>query len=355
MSGNRKPAAFKLDAQQTASRPKKKPAAKKARKPVAIPESDSIEFIEAAHDPFDPGALPAETEPARPPLNRRFRLGAIFLSATGILLTMAAGLWVEGLISDFFARSQWLGWVAAGVASIAGLAFLFLLFREVAALVRLRSVEALRTRATEALSGNDLRHSRKLVADLKEFTASNPMTAKGRNALDLLKEDVLDAADLLSIAEKELFAGLDEQAKGLILQSAKRVSIVTAISPRALVDIGYVLFESGRLIRSISELYGGRPGFLGFLKLVRNVAAHLAVTGSIAVGDSLAQQIIGHGLAARLSARLGEGVVNGLMTVRIGIAAMVTARPLPFVARKRPGMGEFLSAITGTSVADKDK
>ena len=139
------------------------------------------------------------------------------------------------------------------------------------------------------------------------------------------------------------------------MQSAKRVSIVTAISPRALVDIGYVLFESGRLIRRISELYGGRPGFLGFLKLVRDVAAHLAVTGSIAVGDSLAQQIIGHGLAARLSARLGEGVVNGLMTVRIGIAAMETARPLPFVARKRPGMGEFLSAITGPSAVDKDK
>lgn len=355
MSGNRKPAAFKLDEQQTAPKPKKKPDAKKTRKPVAVSEPDSIEFIAALDDPFDAGALPTETEPDRPSANRRFRLGAIFLSATGILLTMAAGLWVEGLISDFFARSQWLGWIGAGVASIAGMALLFLLFREVGALLRLRSVEALRTRATEAHNANDLRHSRKLVADLKEFTATNPMTAKGRGALDLLQDDVLDAADLMSVAERELFAGLDEQAKGLILQSAKRVSVVTAISPRALVDIGYVLFESGRLIRKISELYGGRPGVLGFLKLVRNVAAHLAVTGSIAVGDSLAQQIIGHGLAARLSARLGEGVVNGLMTVRIGIAAMETSRPLPFVARKRPGMGEFLTAITGTTAPDKGK
>ena len=353
MSGNRKPAAFKLDEQQTAASPGKKPTAKKTRKPVAISEPDTIEFIAAADDPFDAGVLPAETEPAGSPSKSRFRLGAIFLSAIGILLSMAVGLWVEGLISDFFARSPWLGWFATGLASIAGLAFLFLLFREIAALMRLRSVETLRTRAKEAFGSNDLRQSRKLVADLKEFTSSNPMTAKGRSALDLLQEDVLDAADLLSVAERELFASLDEQAKALIMQSAKRVSIVTAISPRALVDIGYVLFESGRLIRRISELYGGRPGVLGFLRLVRNVAAHLAVTGSIAVGDSLVQQIIGHGLAARLSARLGEGVVNGLMSVRIGIAAMETSRPMPFVARKRPGMGEFLTALAGTAAPDK--
>ena len=88
------------------------------------------------------------------------------------------------------------------------------------------------------------------------------------------------------------------------------------------------------------------PGTLGFFRLARDVLAHLAVTGSIAVGDSFVQQIVGHGLAARLSAKLGEGVVNGMMTARIGIAAMETARPLPFSAVKRPGMSDFLSALT---------
>ncbi|TIN13738.1 MAG: DUF697 domain-containing protein, partial [Mesorhizobium sp.] len=53
-----------------------------------------------------------------------------------------------------------------------------------------------------------------------------------------------------------------------------------------------------------------------------------------------------HGLAVKLSAKLGEGVVNGMMTARIGIAAMETTRPLPFIAVKRPGLGDFLSALT---------
>jgi putative membrane protein len=121
--------------------------------------------------------------------------------------------------------------------------------------------------------------------------------------------------------------------------------VVTAVSTRAVVDLAYVLFEAGRLIRRLSELYGGRPGTLGFFRLARDVIAHLAVTGSIAVGDSLVQQIVGHGLAARLSAKLGEGVVNGMMTVRIGIAAMETVRPLPFAAARRPRIGDFLSEL----------
>ena len=160
------------------------------------------------------------------------------------------------------------------------------------------------------------------------------------------EEDVIDGADLIALAERELLGPLDRKARALVLGSAKRVSVVTAVSPKALVDVAYVLFEIVKLIRNMAELYGARPGTLGLIRLTRDVLGHLAVTGSIGIGDGLVQQVVGHGVAAKISARLGEGVVNGLLTARVGLAAMDLCRPLPFLRVKRPAMNEILAELT---------
>ncbi|MCC0043048.1 MAG: TIGR01620 family protein [Brucellaceae bacterium] len=345
MTQTRKPASFRVEAEPADQ--KTKPAEPRApRKPHAVKAEKAGNVVPASIDVFDE-LDPAELEP--PPLpvrRRRSRLGAIFISAFGILVSAAIGLWVDGLIRDLFSRADWLGWAAVGLASVAALALFAILTRELVAMRRLASVEAMRSRAAKAEASTDAREARRLVGELSSFLAANPGTAAGRKSLAELRDDVIDGPDLLRLAETELLAPLDRQASTLIADAAKRVSIVTAVSPRALFDVGYVVFEAGRLIRRLSELYGARPGTLGFFRLGRSVVAHLAVTGSIAAGDSLVQQLVGHGLAARLSAKLGEGVINGMMTARIGIAAMETARPLPFKAVKRPGMGEFITTLT---------
>jgi putative membrane protein len=46
--------------------------------------------------------------------------------------------------------------------------------------------------------------------------------------------------------------------------------------------------------------------------------------------------VLGHGIAAKLSVRLGEGVLNGLLTARFGLAAIEVTRPLPFAALPAP-------------------
>ncbi len=53
-------------------------------------------------------------------------------------------------------------------------------------------------------------------------------------------------------------------------------------------------------------LYGARPGALGLLGIVRHTIAHLAMAGGMVVSDGLVEQMIGHGVAAKLSARLGD-------------------------------------------------
>ena len=59
------------------------------------------------------------------------------------------------------------------------------------------------------------------------------------------------------------------------------------------------------------------------------------------------QQVIGHGLTAKLSARLGEGLFNGALTTRIGIAAIDVCRPLPYIESQRPRFRELVAEIDG--------
>ena len=63
-----------------------------------------------------------------------------------MLVSLAVGLWTDQLIRDLFARAEWLGWLAAGMAAIALLSLLVILVREFLAIARLAEV-------SEAASG----------------------------------------------------------------------------------------------------------------------------------------------------------------------------------------------------------
>lgn len=343
MSETRKPAAFKLQSHMIEK------TENTATKPVQhhrTPQSKPLAEIIEEPDVFADIGLVEVTPPPAKIQTSRWTAGKIFGTAAGLLMSLAIGLWVDGLVRSLFSRSDWLGYAAIGLVGIAIIALLIIVAREMAGLSRLNAASLLRDRATRILAANDMNAARTLVGELDTLFAHVPQSARGRAHLKETHGEIVDGADLVRLAETGLLAPLDQMAQKMVLDSAKRVSVVTAVSPRALVDVGYVIYESSRLIRRLAELYGGKPGTLGLFRLARRVIAHLAVTGSIAVGDSLIQQLVGHGLAAKLSARLGEGVINGLMTARVGIAAMDIVRPLPFDAVRRPGIGDFMSELT---------
>jgi putative membrane protein len=331
----RKPQSFAFD------EPRPAPVEVRIRKPGAFDAGVTL-----TPDELDPFLRETDTLPPLPPRRRGLPLLKIFLTALGTIVSIAFAMWLDGLIRSLFSRADWLGYAAIGVTTIGVLALLGMVIREWLGMRRLAAVQALREEATQAAMEPKPARARAVLDRLVKLSESLPETAAGRAALGRTTGEIIDAAGLLGLAESELLAPTDRKVRQLILNASKRVSIVTAVSPRAIVDLGYVLFESTRLVRAIAEAYGTKPGRLGMLRLFRDVIAHLAVTGSIAAGDSLVQQILGHGIASKLSARLGEGVVNGLMTARIGIAAMDLLRPLPFKALKRPGIGDFLGDLT---------
>lgn len=334
-------------------------------------------------EPMQPAFGPTLTEPTRDPFEmesealmagagdeeaietaqKRGVIGRTFMSWTGIfwsaavgLISLGIGLEVTRLVDDLFAHAMILGYIGLALAGVAFVACAILAAREVRAVLRQRHIAELHIGLARARETDHFKEARRLVGELSALYAARPETARARAHLSELSNDIVDGKDLIDIAERTLIAPLDQLVELEIAKAAKRVSLVTTLAPKAIIDLIFVAAQAIRLVRQISIIYGGRPGFLGFIKLVRSIGAHLAITGGMAAGDSILQQFLGHGIAAKISARLGEGVLNGLLTTRVGLSAMAVCRPLPFSITRPPGVADvapFLFSKSDKTKSDK--
>ncbi|MEO6782096.1 MAG: TIGR01620 family protein [Bradyrhizobium sp.] len=337
--------------------PHRRPATFKLDDPAVIvmdPDDSSRPARGTVHitPEADPARLPVPAGVPLVPARRRLRWGGVFWTAVAGLVLLGLGLGITQLIEDLFARSESLGYLGLAFALVAALALTAVIARETLGLARLATIENMHRRAAEVLVSDDRPSSRRIVDDLLKLAHQNPQLARARSALQGHADDIIDGADMIRLAERELMTPLDREARRLVSAAAQRVSIVTAVSPRALIDVLFVLVASLRLIRQLARLYGGRPGALGMIRLIRHVIAHLAITGGMAASDGLIQQMLGHGIAAKLSQRLGEGVLNGLLTARLGLAAIDVTRPLPFTALPRPALADLAKDLLRKRDAD---
>ncbi len=337
----------------TAEAPRRKPEAFRLDDPDLVerqttfgPEAPSP----AADATGDSDAAPERTRLASTILDRKgLRWGAILLGALGALGGLALSLSFARFVAIAFERQDALGWFAFALLAIAGLAFLVILVREITGVLRLgrlgRHKRALATALAERNAADERQALTRILAGLDR----RPELKWPLAELDQHAKGVHDPGDLTRLADRDLMPMLDGDARRLVAAGARRVSVVTALSPMALITVGWVLVENLRLMRGLAALYGGRPGFLGSLRLARMVLGHIIATGGIALTDDLLGQFLGQDLLRRLSRRLGESVFNAALTARVGAAAIDVIRPLPFLAappiRARDMVGEVIRQL----------
>ena len=295
----------------------------------------------------DPGA-PAPARVVVPTTRRPARLwrlaGALALALLTAWVTVAAWDFAQAML----ARNPWLGRVVTAGLGALLLVALVLGLREMLAFTRLRRVDRLRRQVEAATAEGALAPARAAVSALARFYRGRDDLAWGLENLRAREGELLDADALLALAERELMGPLDARARSEIEAASRKVALITAVVPLALADVAVALLANLSMLRRISEIYGGRAGTLGSWRLMRTVMLHLAATGAVSVGDDLIGALAGGGALSKLSRRFGEGVVNGALTARVGVAAMEVSRPMPFAALPRPRVsGLVKSALTG--------
>ena len=334
------------------------------RRPRAFSASDA-EIIEPVTAPSsNPAGDGAPLRPGLPiglqipnfdDVGRGIRWGAWLLSAMSALASIAFGVWFARFVSVALTRDDWIGWISFGLAAIIILALVMLALREIVGFVRLRRLGAIRLGADKALREKDVAQERETVRAIRRLLAGRPELRWHLARLDEHARDVRDPGDLLRLADRDLMLVIDGEARRVVAKAAKRVTMVTALSPAAFVSVAYVLIENLRLLRTLAGLYGGRPGFAGTARLARMVVGHIVATGSVALTDDLLGQFLGQDLLRRVSRRLGEGIFNGALTARIGAAAVEVTRPLPFIEappiRVRDFLGELMRRAPGATPA----
>lgn len=336
-------------------------SSKKHRKPTIFKTDDASIHIAEQHEklannqalnenPLSQTSLDNQSQNKSGP-GHQHNIQSKFLSWGFLLLSSLTGLiaiWASAAIitsiKQLLARQDLLGWGATTLAVIALFSLFILIIKEFIAIASLKKLGQLRATGLQIHNDNKLKPARRYVKSIKRLYDQRP---DRRWILDRLKTregEIMDGRELIELIDHEIGKPLDLEARAIIANTAKKVSLITAIAPGPILDMIAVTVLNIRMISRIAQTYGTRPGFFGQLRLTRNVITHMALSGGIAVTSDLLSPLIGTGIAAKLSKRLGEGLFNGALTIRIGLSAVELSRPVPYVSEKRLSFSKLVTS-----------
>lgn len=295
-----------------------------------------IELIEEKEHPEN---LPAPLEPPPKPAGRPWL--RLFVGAGSVTLLGLLGLEAWWHLEALYDRSVALGATFASLYALTAAGAIGVAFREWWSLRKLAIADGLRERA-RALTGTGV-HGKadgllERVGALYEGRPDmDPRLARFRERVS----DAHDDGERLRLFAETVLAPVDREAYQLVKRGGRDIGALTALSPIGLLDGLIVIVRTMMMLRAIARLYGVRPGMIATVGLVRRAARNMIAAGIGDLVSDAAVETAGASVLSVLSARAGQGVVNGLLAARLGLSAMQLCRPLPFTAEETPSLRQL--------------
>ena len=268
----------------------------------------------------------------------RWRLTPLRLLAGSTLTLLLAALLVDA----------WHFLAAAFAGSVTlGLAFTLLFGMLVGAVVwtaaairqdlrTLAEVDRLRERARSILDGGDELDlaAPDLVAALARHYAGHPQLGPVLDTFEDRVDSSLPARWQVEQLSTQVFAPLDQVAFAMVKRHAQQAALLAMLTRLPLIDLLIALWRSLALVRQVARTYGGRPGTVGMWRLWRGVLRNVVFAPVSEVAADTLSQVLGGGVAARISGQAAQGLGMGLLIGRLGLEAIRACRPLPFTGRE---------------------
>jgi putative membrane protein len=303
---------------------------------------------------LDPGRLElVEPEPApaplvpleEPPRPRARPWRRLLFGGGGLLVAGMLGVESYDFVTELFARSVWLGGAFAVIFAATVTGAVGLVGRELLSLRRLARAEHLRHEGERLLSSEVHGQAGPLIERIEQIYAGRadleaPLAAFRRQASDALSD-----GEQLRLFATAVLSPLDREAYRLVRRGARDIGALTALSPLGILDSVVVLGRTLAMMRAIARLYGVRPAAASTASLLRRGLLNVLAAGVVELLSDSAVEAAGASLLSVLSAKAGQGALNGLLAARFGLATMQLCRPLPFTKDQLPSLRQLRAEL----------
>ena len=269
----------------------------------------------------------------RPPRKKRFLLRGLLGAFTALLAWQSVDTLHNAIQTGDWLSVAWIGFIAT-LASIG----LVALCKELWALKKLRHQFSVQDKIETLITNDSVGQGKAFCESLATeagITLTSQSYQRWQKSVNASHSDseIIEMYDAIVVSEQ------DTKATKIVTKYSTESAALVAISPLAIADMLLVAWRSFKMVESLAQVYGVQLGYLSRLKLFKSILINMAFVGVSELAIDASMDLLSMDLAAKVSARAGQGLGVGILTARVGLKAMSLLRPTPWYSGRQVKLG----------------